>query len=70
MSLTNAVKAYLAKVGAKGGAATKGISTEAKAAAARKNGAKGGRPKHKKPSKVALAKRKSRMRMDKSRINE
>lgn len=63
MSLTEAVKAYLAKIGAKGGAATKGITSEAKAEAARKNGAKGGRPRNKKPSKTALAKRKSRNRL-------
>lgn len=65
MSLTQAVKAYLAKIGAKGGAATKGITTEAKAKAARKNGAKGGRPKHKKPSYMALKKRESRARLAK-----
>ncbi len=63
MSLTEAVKAYLAKIGAKGGAATKGVTSEAKAEAARKNGAKGGRPRNKKPSKAALAKRKSRKRL-------
>ena len=68
MSLTEAVKAYLAKIGAKGGAATKGITSEAKAGAARKNGSKGGRPRHKKPSKAALAKRKSRERLAKKTL--
>ena len=63
MSLTNEVKAYLAKIGAKGGAATAGVTSEAKAEAARKNGAKGGRPKDKKPSAAALAKRRSRKRL-------
>jgi hypothetical protein len=56
---------YLRKIGAKGGAATKGITSDAKAAASRKNGEKGGRPKAKKPSAAALAKRRSRARLEK-----
>jgi hypothetical protein len=56
--------AYLRKIGAKGGAATKGITSEAKAAASKVNGAKGGRPKDKKPSAAALAKRRSRARLE------
>lgn len=41
------VKAYLAKIGAKGGAIGGKAKTDAKAEAARANGAKGGRPKKK-----------------------
>ena len=44
----SAVRAYMASIGAKGGAAT----TEAKTAAARENGKKGGRPRKEKPSQV------------------
>lgn len=55
-------KKYLAMIGARGGAATKGVTTEAKAEAARKNGEKGGRPRDKKPSEAALAQRRSRAR--------
>jgi len=39
-AMNNAVKKYLAEIGKKGGSAT----SAAKAAAARKNGKKGGRP--------------------------
>lgn len=74
-------KKYLAKIGAKGGAATAlerscrkqgkdhtfeaGVCTrcgasEAKYLAAKENGARGGRPRDKKPSAVALAQRKWR----------
>ena len=41
--LTNAVREYMAAIGTRGGA----VSTDAKAAAARANGAKGGRPRKK-----------------------
>jgi general stress protein YciG len=54
---------YLRKIGAKGGAATKGITSAAKKKASRDNGKKGGRPKAKKPSEAALAKRRSRARL-------
>lgn len=44
MSLTDEVKAYLQKIGAKGGAAGKGVTSKAKKKASRKNGIEGGRP--------------------------
>jgi|HubBroStandDraft_4_1064222.scaffolds.fasta_scaffold03241_4 hypothetical protein len=59
-------KKYLSMIGTLGGKATKGISTEAKADAARKNGKKGGRPRDKKPSAAALAQRRSRARRGKA----
>lgn len=54
MKLSEIISDYMSEIGAKGGAATKGITSEAKAKAARKNGAKGGRPpgsKDRKPRK-------------------
>lgn len=65
MKLTNKMREYFSEIGARGGAATKGITSEAKAEAARENGKLGGRPKDKKPSAMALAKRRSRARQAK-----
>jgi hypothetical protein len=63
LALMQQATGNIGRMHVKGGAATKGVKTEAKAKAARKNGAKGGRPKHKEPSAMALAKRRSRTRL-------
>jgi hypothetical protein len=46
------VKAYLAKIGAKGGTIGGKAKTDAKAEAARANGAKGGRPRKRQTAKI------------------
>ncbi len=61
MSLTDDVKAYLARIGTKGGKKKSKKKTEA----VRQNAKLGGRPRLKKPSNAALAKRKSRERLAK-----
>ena len=58
-------KSYLKmmkKIAKLGGHATAGITSERKTESSQQNGKLGGRPKHRNPSKAALAKRASRAR--------